>query len=170
MTRSTSLPALSLAAFERAIAVHGSDLARWPQDLRAQAETLVAGNAGARLGLAQAVRLDGLLQARLTGTPTATDSAIAQRVLTRLATRALPAQDRPLAARILPAWLLAWDFTPAWPSIAALAGMAMLGFLLGAHAMPTGVRAYPTAQRVTVADADVSAIVFEPDPLAETGL
>ncbi|MDP2409914.1 MAG: hypothetical protein Q8M26_06475 [Pseudolabrys sp.] len=57
-----------------------------------------------------------------------TDDAAVARVLTRLA-RPLPPQKR--AWWRLPAELLDWQFAPAWPRMAALAGCAVLGFTIG---------------------------------------
>ena len=57
-------------------------------------------------------------------------------------------------------------FTPAWPRIAALSSVAVIGFAIGLAEFDDppaeGLRA------VAMADADVSSIVFEPEPL--TGL
>lgn len=58
---------------------------------------------------------------------TAEDAAVA-RVLTRLAAP-LPRQRMPRWR--LPAVLLDWQFSPAWPRMAALAGCAVLGFTIG---------------------------------------
>jgi len=162
-------PALSRRALEEALARHGSEITLWPPQLRAGAHALFLADPQARRLLTQAQDLDGLIHRGLSGPAAAEDHAAARRVTARLAARPLPAQARRMA--VLPGWLLNFDLRPAWPSIAALAGMAMLGFLLGSHAVGPGGLAPPfAAQRVTVADADVSAIMFEPDPLAETGL
>lgn len=162
-------PALSRRALETALARHGSDMTLWPPQLRAGASALFQADPEARTLLVQAQQLDDLFHRELSGPPTSDDRAAARRVTARLATHPLPAQAWRLP--MLPGWLLNFDLRPAWPSIAALAGMAMLGFLLGSHAVgPGGLAPQFAGQRVTVADADVSAIMFEPDPLAETGL
>ena len=56
------------------------------------------------------------------------DQAAANRVLKRLA-GPLPRQT--MAWWRLPAVLLDWEFTPAWPRVAALATCAALGFGIG---------------------------------------
>jgi hypothetical protein len=57
------------------------------------------------------------------------DGKAAARVLAAL-TGPLPPQRR--SWRHWPAVLLDWDFAPAWPRVAALAGCAALGFVIGA--------------------------------------
>ena len=83
------------------------------------------------------------------------DSA-AERVLARLKT--LPPQKQRFWPR-LPNILLDWQFRPAWPRMAALAGCALIGFALGEAGLDHLMR--PPAQ-------DFAAVVFEPEPL--TGL
>jgi hypothetical protein len=56
------------------------------------------------------------------------DNKAAARVLAMLA-RPLPPQRR--SWRHWPTVLLNWDFAPAWPRLAALAGCAALGFAVG---------------------------------------
>ena len=77
----------------------------------------------------------------------------AERVLARLGT--LPRQKQPFWAR-LPNILLDWQFAPAWPRMAALAGCALVGFALGEAGLDRLMR--PPAQ-------DFAAAVFEPEPL-----
>ncbi len=57
------------------------------------------------------------------------DDAAVARVLSRLKAAPLPPQKR--AWWRLPAELLDWQFAPAWPRMAALAGCAVLGFTIG---------------------------------------
>lgn len=85
------------------------------------------------------------------------------RVLAALAAKPLPRQHGRPGNR-WPNILLDWDFTPAWPRVAALAGCAALGFAIGL----AGLDARFDAGARTVAAADLSALVFEPEPL--TGL
>lgn len=80
----------------------------------------------------------------------------AARVLSRLDT--LPPQRHPFWMQ-LPNILLDWQFRPAWPRMAALAGCALIGFALGEAGLDRLMR--PPAQ-------DFAAVVFEPEPL--TGL
>jgi len=74
-------------------------------------------------------RLDDILNSAL-GRETAVsrdDEAAAARVLMRLSQ--LPRQK--LSFRRLPGVLLDWQFAPAWPRMAALAGCAVIGFAIG---------------------------------------
>jgi len=104
---------------------HGADPAHWPEAHRAATERLIASNAQARAIFAQAQRLDALLtQAHDAG---AEDAAAATRVLARLTV--LPRQKRPFWH--WPLVLLDWQFAPAWPRVAALAGCAAIGFMVG---------------------------------------
>lgn len=81
---------------------------------------------------------------------------VADRVLARIGT--LPPQQHPLWSR-LPNILLDWQFRPAWPRMAALAGCALVGFALGEAGFDRMMR--PPSQ-------DFAAVVFEAEPL--TGL
>ncbi|GGF61067.1 hypothetical protein GCM10007301_21070 [Azorhizobium oxalatiphilum] len=166
------IPALSLSHLEDALALHGPDLAAWPEDLRMGAQALMAADPAARALHGQAMELERLLTTALDGQPTAEDEAIARRVATRLRAAPLPTQPRPWRERA-ENWLAALGLRPAWPGVAALAGMAMLGFLLGGHLVEMGgvygfSLSSPAPTRL--ADADVSGIMFDPDPLAENGL
>ena len=67
----------------------------------------------------------------------------------------LPRQKRPT---FWPQVLLDWQFTPAWPRMAALAGCAALGFIVGSA----------TVDRLLIPATDLTVIAFEPEPL--TGL
>ena len=64
--------------------------------------------------------------------------------------------------------LAAFDFAPAWPRIAALASIGVLGFALGYAALDTGFGAGLSFTRTVNADTDLSALVFEQEPV--TGL
>lgn len=173
MSRTDKAPpaprALSRAELELALVRHGADITVWPPQVRAGASALLKSDPAARALLTEGQQMDALLHRALSAPASERDVAAAGRVAARLAARPLPAQAGRMP--VLPGWLQAFDLRPAWPSIAALAGMAMLGFVIGSHAFgPGGLEPRFAAQRVTVADADVSAIMFEPDPLAETGL
>jgi hypothetical protein len=93
-------------------------------------------------------------------TPQADDAAAA-RVLARLS--ALPRQKMPLWK--LPGVLLDWQFAPAWPRVAALAGCAVLGFAIGL----SGVDRRPSpsgAPYSFVSGADFGSIALAPGPLS----
>lgn len=86
------------------------------------------------------------------------DEAAAARVLVRLST--LPRQKMPLWR--WPAELLNWDFAPAWPRMAALAGCAVLGFAIGIAGIDRRIDRFDEGFALT-RNADLGAIVFEPE-------
>ncbi|WP_296582592.1 hypothetical protein [Xanthobacter sp.] len=148
--------------FEHFLIRFGTDVSRWPQDTRAAAEALLATDAAARALLTEETALERRLwdAARLT---TAADTRPAQRVTRALSNAPLPRQSRRHPVRWLPDWLIALDLRPAWPSIAALAGMALLGFMVGSSDTLVGIGAGARGGSAT----DVSAVVFEPGPIGE---
>jgi hypothetical protein len=73
----------------------------------------------------------------------------------------LPAQKTP-RFKLLPSLLLDWQFAPAWPRLAALAGCAALGFIVGSASINHIGGLTPGAR------GDIAQLVFEPEPL--TGL
>lgn len=89
------------------------------------------------------------------------DEAAVGRVLERLS-RPLPRQK--LAFWRLPAVLLDWQFAPAWPRVAALAGCAALGFGIGLAGLD---RQFDVANASFSASsrADIGSVVFEPEAL-----
>jgi hypothetical protein len=93
-------------------------------------------------------------------TPEADDEAV-QRLLMRLET--LPPQKRAFAW--WPSALTNWDFAPAWPRLAALAGAAVLGISIGLSNV--GTRIATDLNLVRVASAD-DTNVFDADSV--TGL
>jgi hypothetical protein len=92
--------------------------------------------------------------------------ASAARVISTLAAMKLPRQRHSIF-RSWPSALLNNDFAPAWPRIAALACVALVGCTVGFFG--PGARAFQrTGWIVAVAqnsDSDVSGLVFEPEPL-----
>ena len=93
--------------------------------------------------------------------PAETDDAAVQRVLKRL--ESLPPQKR--AVVWWPSALMDWNFAPAWPRLAALAGAAVLGISIGLSNFGTRVAADLNLVRVAAAD---DANVFDADSV--TGL
>ena len=138
---------------------HGADLSRWPIEQRGEAERLIAADAGARDDVQAAARLDAML-ARFAG-PGTEDERSAARILTKL-NGPLPRQKQPFWR--LPAALLDWQFAPAWPRVAALAGCALVGFSIGIAGVDRSL-ATPDTQ---VASRDIGTMVFGPDFFAET--
>jgi len=153
---------MTLARFQHLLDVHGTDPARWPQPERAAAELLLASDGGATAALARARALDAVIARE------AEAQADATSVLRSLAAQPLPAQQRRFLWRQWPSELLTFDFAPAWPRLAALAGVAALGFVIGLTdlgALPLGPNGEDSVS--IVADNDLGAVVFAPDPLPE---
>jgi anti-sigma factor RsiW len=157
--------AMTLARFQHLLDVYGADLARWPQARRAAADRLLAADPAAAAALARARQLDALIARD----PLSAD-ADAGRIMLAMETRRLPPQRRHFLWRRWPTELLDLDFAPAWPRLAALAGVAALGFVIGLTDLAGPLTAAPTADEGTtvVADIDLGAIVFAPDPLPGT--
>jgi hypothetical protein len=89
------------------------------------------------------------------------DEAAVKRVMLRLA-GPLPRQKMPFWR--LPAVLLDWQFAPAWPRVAALAGCAVLGFAIGIAGLDRRFDPQPASFTITNITG-VGSMVFEPEPL-----
>jgi hypothetical protein len=98
---------------------------------------------------------DARLEAMLTefAGPTAEDRRITERVMSKL-NGPLPRQKQPFWR--VPAALLDWQFAPAWPRFAALAGCALIGFSIGL----VGVDRSLSHPDTTIAPRDIGAMVF----------
>jgi hypothetical protein len=92
----------------------------------------------------------------------ARDEAGAERVLRSLSTQPLPPQRRAFALR-WPSVLLNWDFTPAWPRVAAFAACAALGFAVGLAGIDGKVD--EASAVTTLASADLPSLVSDAEPL-----
>lgn len=103
--------------------------------------------------------LDAALK-RVTAPREADDAAVA-RVLERLRPP-LPRQKVPFWR--WPAVLLDWQFTPAWPRMAALACSALLGFYIGIAGLDRSLDQLD--QTTVVSNADGGFFVFDPEPLS----
>jgi hypothetical protein len=141
---------------------HGADPARWPESERAKAERLIASEAEARAMFEATQRLDAML-ARHTQITQDNDDAVA-RVTKRLAS--------PLPRQKVPFWrwptvLLDWEFTPAWPRVAALACCAALGFFIGIAGLDRPFDRLD--QSSTFMSRDIDSVVFEPEALTGVG-
>jgi len=90
---------------------------------------------------------------------TEADRAAAERVLKRLA-GPLPRQWRPFWR--LPEVLLDWQFAPAWPRMAALAGCLALGFAIGLAGLD---RPLDRLNGASVSGSDLDSSVLAPEPL-----
>lgn len=136
---------------------YGADPAHWPPSRREAAERLIAQDTGARTDAEAARRLDAAISHAVANTPE--DEQVAASVLSRL-NGSLAAQDRPFWR--WPAVLLDWQFTPAWPRVAALAGCAVIGFAIGLAGLD---RPFERSGDVTLTNRDIGSLVFEPDSL-----
>ena len=94
------------------------------------------------------------------------DEQAAERVVSALAMRPLPAQRHSIF-RHWPSALLDNDFAPAWPRLAALACVGLIGCTVGFFG--PGSRAVQRTGWIVAAaqnsDFDMSGPVFEPEPL-----
>ena len=136
---------------------HGADPTQWPAALRVAGLSLIAGDSEARAAHEAAQRLDAAL-ARYAKVA-AGDETVAARVLTRFA-GPLPRQDR--GGWRWPTVLLDWQFTPAWPRVAALACCAAIGFMVGITGLD---RPFERAGTTAVARGDITTVVFEPEAI-----
>jgi hypothetical protein len=152
---------MNIAQLQQFLDVHGTEPSAWPAHLRGEAEDFINSDAAASRAYAAVRRLDELMR-RLSASEHRDDAALrasGERVLRSLPGR-LPRQKR--AWRWWPAELARFDFAPAWPRVAALASIAIVGFAIGLVGLdgPSSARA--------PADSDVGASVFEIEP--PTGL
>jgi hypothetical protein len=91
--------------------------------------------------------------------PTKADAAAAARVLARL-DAPLPQQWRPFWR--LPEVLLDWQFAPAWPRMAALAGCLALGFAIGIAGLD---RPLDRTDGVSASASGFDSAILAPEPL-----
>jgi hypothetical protein len=105
-------------------------------------------------------RLDMLLKRHLRPRPGDGDGAA--RVMAALA-RPLPRQKTASWTR-WPGILLDWQFAPAWPRMAALAGCAVLGFAIGLSSVG---RHFDSLRAQSLAESnDLPAVFSEPEPFS----
>ncbi len=105
------------ARLKRLLDTYGADAARWPEDERARAETLVEADPQARALRAEAARLDAALDRATLAEPS---SELIADVLT--AAPVTPWRRRLIAL---------WPFGPAWQPTSALATACVLGIVAG---------------------------------------
>jgi hypothetical protein len=148
---------MNITEFQDRLDVYGADLAAWPDELRRPAELLMAADPAARGCLDEARRLDALF-AR--GRDAAANDASANRVLAALR-GPLPRQRRFALSWAWPAALLDVDLAPARLRIAALAGVAVLGIVIGLMGPDIGDAGSASASAETTI-----AAVFESEPLS----
>jgi hypothetical protein len=116
-----------LARLSDALDAYGGDFRRWPDELRAPAEALIAQNAEARRLHAAALALDALLDAAPALQPS-------RELKARIIRRAAP----PIWRQGLTAL---WPFGPAWQPAAALALIAAIGIAMGTYLDSDGLAA-----------------------------
>jgi len=92
--------------------------------------------------------------------PRAEDAPAVERIMLRLETSRLPPQQR--AMPWWPSVLMDWNFAPAWPRVAALAGAAVLGISIGLSGLGARIAADLDPVRVAAADENV----FDVDSVA----
>lgn len=117
----STIERLDLAAFERLLEIHGSNIARWPEASREPLRRLLDGSEAARTRWADAARLDALLAALPEVEP-------APDLMARIAS--LPARHpRPERVR----W---WPFGNPLPALLGWGAAAALGVLVGVTEAP----------------------------------
>jgi hypothetical protein len=158
---------MRIARFRRLLDAHGPDLSRWPSLSVPPARQLLSTDPAAARELEIARHLDALIVDYMRRGPGGTleaRNAMAQRTLAALG-GSLPPQRHYWLTAWLPAVLLEFDFAPAWPRMAALAGIAGLGFMVGLSDLNLpGGRGLVSSTSGT--DSDLSMIVFDQDPLS----
>jgi len=107
-------------------------------------------------------RIEDLLRRHYEAEPD-TNEPVPERFLARF--ESLPPQKRAFAW--WPSALMNWDFAPAWPRVAALAGAAVLGISIGLSNIGTRIAADLELVRTASAE-DAGANVFDVDSI--TGL
>jgi len=112
---------MTLERLRELLDAHGADPDRWPAGERAAAEVLIEGRAEARALVAEAARLDALLDRW----PAPAASPFLAARIAALATD-LPQRKPSLAERL--GW---WLPGPVWPQLAGLAAALLIGFTLG---------------------------------------
>ena len=140
--------------FRNLLDAHGADASRWPAELREHAAALIGSDAGARADLENARELDAMLARFSAISPE--DELSALRVTGKL-NGPLPRQKQPFWR--VPAALLDWQFAPAWPRVAALAGCMLIGFTAGI----VGVDRTIAKKDAQVASRDIGTMVFAPE-------
>jgi len=146
---------MKLDEFRDRLDAHGADLSAWPQPQRVAAERLLAGDTAARTALQEAQQLEHLIARSMTGSTEASTG----RVLAALV-QPLPPQRRSLLSWAWPAALLDVDLAPARLRIAALAGVAALGVVLGLFGPDV-----TDASVVIASTSEPDLAMFEPEPL-----
>lgn len=122
--------AMGMAAFQALLEQYGAEPRRWPDDLRAPAQALLAGSLQARAEQQRAALLDALLD-RLDA-PAISNERVARVVAGALADLPVPGLGRrrvPFMQRVLD---MLGGWRQVWPRAAGLAACTAAGILVGA--------------------------------------
>jgi hypothetical protein len=152
---------MTLRRLQQRLDARGADLSRWPDAERHAAERLIAGDAAAAATLRRARDFDRLITAA-----SMPGDGNAARVTATLARRPLPPQRRRWFS--WPVELLDFEFAPAWPRVAALACVGLLGFVIGMSDLvaPIGSDTNP-AEIVVAGEPGIGSVLFGPDSFSE---
>jgi hypothetical protein len=161
---------MTIPELQEMMDTYGADPAAWPPDRRVAAERLIADEPQAREAFERATRLDLLLSRALRSdllTARVPASEAATGLINALAAGSLPRQRRGILAWTAPSSLLDFEFAPAWPRLAALASVAILGFGIGLFGLDLNAveSLRGNAASATVADTDMNVVAFDPEPL-----
>jgi hypothetical protein len=116
----TDCTPLDLTRFEQLLDVHGAELARWPEELRAQASALLASSAEAQLVWSRAAQVEALLD----GVPDLLPSA------------ELSARIAALPVRRPQGWAAWWPFGNPVAPLLAWGAAAAFGLFIGSGIVP----------------------------------
>lgn len=159
--------AMGMAAFQALLEQYGAEPRRWPDDLRAPAQVLLAGSVQARAEQHRAATLDAMLD-RL-DMPVISDERVARVVAGALADlpvagfarRPVPFTQR--LARMMGTW------RAVWPRAAGLAACTAAGILVGAFtpvaSNATGGSSGEGAVHAATTASDLPSAMFTPSAL-----
>jgi hypothetical protein len=161
---------MTIPELQELLDTYGADPAAWPPQKRGAAERLIADEPLANEAFEKATRLDLLLSRALRAdllAATVPANEAATGLINALAAGSLPRQRRGMLAWAAPSSLLDFEFAPAWPRVAALASVAILGFGIGLFGLDlTAIESLPgAAASATAADPDLNVVAFDPEPL-----
>jgi hypothetical protein len=110
-------------------------------------------------------RLDALIAREFAAGPEPRDDALAAHVLAAIESRPLPPQRDARLWRWWPLALLDLELRPAWPRVAALASAGALGVAIGLFGADASMFKRHWSAAASVAETDLAALVFDPEPV-----